>query len=261
MAIDNTAVLKVGTGHFYTAPVGTAKPSDLRNPGGSWTEIGHTSVQDILSASSEGGETTTLRSLQNATLRQTAAARTEAFVMNLLQFDTAGLKLYYGSNASVTGSGAGATVKVPANPTPTEVAWLVVFYDGQTTAGIYAPKTSILRNDDLSIADTENLAQLSLKVTPLQHSANDWAIEWITPAVILSTATATATVTSNAVSAVTVVSGGSGYTSVPAVTFSGGGGTGAAATATVSGGVVTAVNVTNGGSGYTSTPTVAIAAP
>jgi len=257
MTIDNTKVLKVGTGHFYTAPVGTAIPADLRNPGGTWTEVGHTSVQDILSASSEGGETTTLRSLQNKTLRQTVAARTEAFVMNLLQFDSAGLKLYYGSNAAVVSG----RVRVPSNPVPTEVAWLVVFYDGQSTAGIYAPKVSILRSDDLALADTENLAQLSLKVTPLIYGSNDWPFEWIPPAVILSQATATATVTSNVVSAVTVVSGGSGYTSVPAVTFSGGGGTGAAATAVVTDGIVSAVNVTNGGSGYTSAPTVTIAAP
>ena len=257
MTIDNTAVLKVGTGHFYTAPVGTALPADLRNPGGTWTEMGHTSIQDILSASSEGGETTTLRSLQNKTLRQTVAARTEAFVMNLLQFDTAGLKLYYGSNAAIVSG----NVRVPSNPVPTEVAWLVVFYDGQTTAGIYAPKVSILRSDDLSVADTENLAQLSLKVTPLNYGSNDWPFEWIPPAVILSQATATATVSGNVVTAVTVVSGGSGYTSVPAVTFTGGGGTGAAATAVVTDGVVSAVNVTNGGSGYTSAPTVTIAAP
>lgn len=257
MTIDNTAVLKVGTGHFYTAPVGTALPTDLRNPGGAWTEMGHTSIQDILSASSEGGETTTLRSLQNKTLRQTVAARTEAFVMNLLQFDTAGLKLYYGSNAAVVGG----NVRVPSNPVPTEVAWLVIFYDGQTTAGIYAPKVSILRSDDLSVADTENLAQLSLKVTPLNYGSNDWPFEWIPPAVVLSTATATATVSGNVVTAVTVVSGGSGYTSVPAVTFTGGGGTGAAATAVVTDGVVSAVNVTNGGSGYTTAPTVTIAAP
>jgi hypothetical protein len=258
MALDNTAVLKVGVGHFYTAPVGTALPADLRNPGGSWTHMGHTSVQDILSASSEGGETTTLRSLQNATLRTTTAARTEAFVMNLLQFDAAALKLYYGSNATVNGSGH---VQVPASPVPTEVAWLVVFYDGQTTAGVYAPKASIIRNDDLSISDTENLAQLSVKVTPLQNGANDYAIVWLPPAVILSTATATATRTANAVSAVTVVSGGSGYTTAPAVTFTGGGGTGAAATAVVTGGVVTAINVTAGGTGYTTDPTVTVAAP
>lgn len=258
MTLDSTAVLKVGVGHFYTAPVGTALPADLRNPGGAWTEMGHTSVSDILSASSEGGETTTLRSLQNATLRTTTAARTEAFIMNLLQFDEASLKLYYGANAVVDGSG---NVAIPSNPVATEAAWLVVFYDGQTTAGVYAPKVSILRSDDLGISDTENLVQLPVKVTPLQYLANDYAFKWLPPKVILSTATATATVASGSVTGVTLSSGGSGYSSVPAVTFSGGAGTGAAATAVVTGGVVTAVNVTNGGTGYTSAPTVAIAAP
>ncbi len=258
MALNSAAVLKVGVGHFYTAPVGTALPTDLRNPAGPWAHMGHTSVSDILSAASEGGDTTTLRSLQNATLRTTTAARTEAFVMQLLQFDTASLLLYYGSNATIDGS---SNVSVPSNPVATEAAWLVVFYDGQTTAGIYAPKASIFRSDDLSVSDTENLVQLAVKVTPLQLGANDYAFRWLTPKVILSTATATATRTANAVSSVTVTSGGSGYTTVPAVTFSGGAGTGAAATAVVTGGVVTSINVTNGGSGYTSDPTVTVAAP
>lgn len=258
MALDNNAVLKVGVGHFYTAPVGTALPTDLRNPAGAWTEMGHTSVADILSAASEGGDTTTLRSLQNATLRTTTAARTESFVMHLLQFDSESLKLYYGSNATVDGNN---NVTVPSNPVPTEVAWLVVFYDGQTTAGIYAPKASIIRSDDLSVSDTENLVQLSVKVTPLQNGANDYAFRWLTPKVILSTATATATLTAGAVSSVTVVSGGSGYTTVPAVSFTGGAGTGAAAVAVVTGGVVTSITMTAGGTGYTTAPTVAIAAP
>lgn len=48
---------------------------------------------------------------------------------------------------------------------------------------------------------------------------------------------------------------GSGYVS-PSITFSGGGGTGAAATAVVSGGKIISVTVTNPGSGYTSTPTL-----
>jgi hypothetical protein len=105
------------------------------------------------------------------------------------------------------------------------------------------------------------LVQLSVKVTPLQNGANDYTFRWLTPKVIMSTATATATRTANAVSAVNVVSGGSGYTTVPAVTFSGGGGTGATATAVVTGGVVTSINLTAGGSGYTTDPTVAVAAP
>jgi hypothetical protein len=258
MALNNAAVLKVGVGHFYTAPVGTTLPTDLRNPTGPWVHMGHTSVQDILSASSEGGETTTLRSLQNSTLRTTTAARTEAFIMNLLQFDEPSLKLYYGSNAVLDGSG---NVEIPSAPVATEVAWLVVFYDGQTTAGVYAPKVSILRSDDLGISDTENLVQLPVKVTPLQHLANTYAFKWLPPKVILSTATATASRTANVVTAVNITSGGSGYGTVPAVTFTGGGGTGAAATAVVTGGVVTGINVTNGGTGYTTDPTVAIAAP
>jgi hypothetical protein len=55
---------------------------------------------------------------------------------------------------------------------------------------------------------------------------------------------------------ITLLAGGSGYKSVPAVRFLGGGGSGAAATATVTNGVVTAVNITNFGSGYTSAPLV-----
>jgi hypothetical protein len=51
--------------------------------------------------------------------------------------------------------------------------------------------------------------------------------------------------------------GGSGYTSAPAVSFTGGGGTGAAATAIVTNGRVTGLTITNGGSGYTSVPTIA----
>jgi pectate lyase-like protein len=58
------------------------------------------------------------------------------------------------------------------------------------------------------------------------------------------------------ITGICVSTGGSGYTSAPAVTISGGGGSGAAATATVAAGHVTAVAVTVAGTGYTSAPTV-----
>lgn len=62
----------------------------------------------------------------------------------------------------------------------------------------------------------------------------------------------------NGVTAITIGAGGSGYTSAPTVTLTGGGGTGATAEATVAGGVVTKITVTNPGSGYTTAPTVAL---
>ena len=72
-------------------------------------------------------------------------------------------------------------------------------------------------------------------------------------------ATATSTILAGAVTAVTPGVGGSNYSTGTYVTFSGGGGTGAAATPILnSAGTITGFTVTNGGSGYTSAPTVAI---
>jgi len=56
---------------------------------------------------------------------------------------------------------------------------------------------------------------------------------------------------------VEITSGGSGYTSPPAVTFSGGGGAGATGVATVDVGV-SGITIVDGGSGYTVAPNVVI---
>jgi len=76
-----------------------------------------------------------------------------------------------------------------------------------------------------------------------------------------TSATATANLSGQFVTSYTVTFGGSGYVIAPAVTLTGGGGSGATATAVISGGAVTAVNPVLAGSGYTSPPTVTIAAP
>ena len=75
-----------------------------------------------------------------------------------------------------------------------------------------------------------------------------------------SGASATAVLTTQAVTGVTSLVGGTLYDSAPLVTFTGGGGTGAAGTAVVVGGIVTAINITAGGTGYTTVPTVVITA-
>jgi hypothetical protein len=74
-------------------------------------------------------------------------------------------------------------------------------------------------------------------------------------------AKATAAITGDAVSGITITDGGAHYkvATPPSVTISGGGGTGATATATVSStGIVNGITITGGGSGYTSVPTVVI---
>lgn len=73
-------------------------------------------------------------------------------------------------------------------------------------------------------------------------------------------AVATAQINAGAVTGITVTTPGSGYTTPPAISFTGGGGTGATAAASLSG-RVTGVVLTKHGFGYATPPTVVVAAP
>jgi hypothetical protein len=61
--------------------------------------------------------------------------------------------------------------------------------------------------------------------------------------------------TAGGVASVNITTAGTGYTAVPTVTFTGGGGSGATAVPVLTGGSISAINITNIGTGYTSAPT------
>lgn len=71
-----------------------------------------------------------------------------------------------------------------------------------------------------------------------------------------SSAQATVELDGNKIKKVNVTNGGSGYTSAPTITLTGGGGSGAVLTATVENGKVKSIKIDNEGSGYTSAPGV-----
>ncbi|USH44935.1 major tail protein [Streptomyces phage GreenWeasel] len=177
MALNDNATLVIGSGNYLTAPTGTEIPADLLTPLSPWEAVGHTSLEEIFSITSEGGEATTIGSLQNKSLRTKYSARTESMGFTLQQFDVPALKLYYGSNATVLPDG---TVGVPTDPVPTTAAFLAVFVDGENHFAFYAPKAEIYRGDDLSFGDTESLAGLPLSVKPMPHGGNSWSYA-ITP--------------------------------------------------------------------------------
>lgn len=62
--------------------------------------------------------------------------------------------------------------------------------------------------------------------------------------------------TSTGISNIAVGAGGSGYTSTPTITITGGGGTGATGGVQLTGGVVTNIYISTSGAGYTSDPTI-----
>jgi hypothetical protein len=171
VALNDNATLVIGSGNYLTAPTGTALPPDLLAPASPWDNVGHTSLEDIFSVASEGGEATVIGTLQNKSLRTKYSARTETLALTLQQFDARGLKLYYGANAPTLPNGM---IGVPADPQPTVCAFLAVFVDADNIFAFYAPKAEVYRADDLSLDDTESLAGLPLGVKPMILGANDW---------------------------------------------------------------------------------------
>lgn len=164
MAINNDAVVKISTAHFYLSEVGAVVPTD-GIPTEDHEDIGHTPVSDILAIAFEGGEVTALGSLQNSSLRTARTPRTPTVNMSILQWDDAGKKLFLGANALTDSAGRVGPAAAPA-PTTKQV-WIVV-EDGENFFDFVFPKAEILGSGDLSLADTESLAALPLAITPLQ---------------------------------------------------------------------------------------------
>jgi len=123
----------------------------------------------------------------------------------------------------------------------------------------------------LRVTDSLNQSALTVPVTALAGDFNGlWSgVAMVTDVSQIQGATVVAPMT--AVAAATVVAGkvtglemsnpGSFYTAPPTLTFTGGGGSGAAATVTVLNGVMQQVTISNAGSGYTSAPSVTFSAP
>lgn len=173
--------LKVGIAKFYTAPVGTARPTTvalLKAPPVAWVAVGNTSLDNILNLTSEGGAVTTLGTLQNKSKRQSVEPRIESLGINLLDWTVDTLPLYYGGNAVITADDA---VEIPSEPVPVEKAFLAVLEDGTNVAGFYCEKSSIFRGDDIAIADTNSLAALPIKVTALNAAGKTSAMTAIPP--------------------------------------------------------------------------------
>lgn len=178
MAIKDAATLVINTGNYFLAPTGTPAPADLLAPSAAWQNVGHTSLEDIFSLTSDGGEATVLGTLQSKSLRTSYSSRTETMRFTLQQFDSDSLRLFFGANMQSVEDGK--FLGVPQSPQPTSAAFLVVFIDGENTFSFYAPKVEVLRGDDMDLSDTESLAGLPLDVkpmiyTPVSGVANTWA--------------------------------------------------------------------------------------
>lgn len=162
MALMDSLVAIPGTGFVYIAPVGTAKPASLTDPDIPWVNIGHTSADDGLTIARDGGDSKTLGSWQNPTLKVQRDPVSFSIVLNVLQVDNDNLSMYFGGgDASVAG-----VFGAPIISTPQEKALFVRIVDGANEFPFYVPKVSIASDDDIEL-DTEKILQMPLRATIL----------------------------------------------------------------------------------------------
>lgn len=162
MALNDAAVYIPGTGHLYIAPAETAQPASLTAPIAPWEELGHTSREDGLTITRDGGDTEVIGTWQNASLRERRDPTSFALTAILQQVDNTTLGLYFGPGDASVANEFGISV---AGGT-TEKALFVRIVDGTNEVALYVPKVSIAAEDDIEM-DVEGFVSLPIRCTVL----------------------------------------------------------------------------------------------
>lgn len=228
-----TAVALTNPGTLYTAA-----PSVVFNPTGATATATLQTIGSI--ARITGGV--------NGTCTGSGRPRTSAVTL------TGGGGTGAAATASISSSGRTVTISIinrgtgyTTSPTVTVVG--CPQWTGTALLGFPLAAVNITSGGDYAVG--------TVPTVTFNRSGNDPAAGVGTPTRVDAIAAATVGLSPTGyVSGVTLNTAGSGYTLLPTVAFSGGGGSGAAGTALLVPVRVGSVNVTNGGTGYTTPPTL-----
>lgn len=172
MAQTDGAVVFPGTGKIYYGAEG-ATVTDLDTPGVAWTEIGHTSLEDMPSFSFDGGDSEIKGTWQKKSLRNIQTEAPVEYVTFVAhQFDKLALSLYYGTDGGAVDGrfGVEAAGQKPG-------ALLIVMTDGTHSVGFTASKGTYGREDNIEL-DSEEFNGLPIRFTILSPASGP-AFEWI----------------------------------------------------------------------------------
>lgn len=177
MALNDAAVIVPGTGHVWIAPAAAAKPTDPAAPGWPWIDSGHTSVDDGLTITKDGGDSNVLGTWQNPSLRNRIDPIVYSLTIHFHQVDNEVLGMYFGGgDATVAG-----VFGVGLVPTAQERALYIQIQDGDVEVDLYIPKVSLLADDDVEV-DVENLLSFPVRATVLGVTGSN-LMEWISDSV------------------------------------------------------------------------------
>ena len=177
MALNDNSVVLPAVGYIYVAAVDTVSPTpaaietfDPLVGLAGWTQIGHTSRDDLPVFGFDGGDQETLGSWQNASLRRVTTEVAQDFVtFNALQLDEQVLSYYYG--VSNPGTTVGKFDVSTSSVSGLETALVIVIVDGAATVGFHASKVSMGREDSIELAIDEFVA-VPLRASILKSGSN-----------------------------------------------------------------------------------------
>ena len=173
MPLVDDQVYIPGSGKLWTAPVGTARPSDLVTVPAPWDNLGHSSIEDGITIGREGGDSEVLGTWQNPALRERRDPTTWFLTMFLHQVSNEVLSLFFGGGDAVEAGVFGVSI----TPVAQERAMLAQIIDGDNRVSIYLPKVSLLADDDVEV-DVEQFLAFPVRATILGITGEN-LMEWL----------------------------------------------------------------------------------
>lgn len=168
MALIDSAVYIPGTGFIYAAPAETVIPANLTAPAAPWDNLGHTSREDGLTITRDGGDSEVIGTWQNPSLRERRDPTTFAITAFLHQVTNDVLSMYFGPGDTAVADRFGVT----SSTATIEKALYVRIVDGTNEVSLYVPKVSISSEDDVEI-DVEGFLSFPVRATVLQVTGSN----------------------------------------------------------------------------------------
>ncbi len=178
MSLNDAAVVYPNTAYFFYATSPATKPTvgdittflaDTSQTPSGWTQLGHTSIDQVMAFGQDGGDSQVIGTMQSKALMEIITDEAiDYFTVVSNQFkDNEVLRLYYGGgDASVANE-----FSIPDTATPQTQALFVVVSPntatGTTPFGLYVPKVSVRRDDAIEMP-SDDFTKVPLRFTVLK---------------------------------------------------------------------------------------------
>jgi len=173
-------VIIPGKGAVFLADTGTTPPNyktlSPLSPTTPWECLGHTSVENQIALSKDGGDATTFDSWWEAAIEVQRAATTWSVNVNALELSADTFDLAFNGTLENTSETGGYLV--PSEIKAVTKAMFVLAVQGDKRMGLYFPNVSITLGDAPEF-DAEKLFEIPLSASILSYNGN--VMEWFHP--------------------------------------------------------------------------------